>query len=58
MSDSDLMNVNDINDISLINQDPNLQAKYQQAQKNKQMLEFVYGADYNKTPVPTIDGLD
>jgi len=58
MSDNDLMNITDTNDINIINQDPILQAKYQVAQKNKQMLEFVYGKDYNKPVVPEIDGLD
>jgi hypothetical protein len=44
------MDITDLNDINLINQDPNLQAKYQQAQKNKQMLEFVYGKKEDVAP--------
>jgi hypothetical protein len=42
MSVNDLMSITDPNDISLINQDPNLQAKYQKAQDTKAMMEFVY----------------
>jgi len=55
MSDNDLMNITDVNDISLINQDHNLKAKYDIARKNKQMFEFIYGKDYDKTPTPQID---
>jgi len=56
LSDQALMDITDLNDINLINQDPNLQAKYQQAQKNKQMLEFVYGK--KEDVAPRIDWLD
>ena len=57
MSDTDLQNVNDTNDIALISLDPNLKARYDAAQKNKQIMEFVYWKDYNKTDT-TPDGLD
>lgn len=58
MSEMDLMNITDTNKLSVINADPNLKKKYDAAMKNKQMLEFVYGKDYWKTEVPTIDGID
>lgn len=58
MSDQDLMGITDLNDINIINQDPELQARYQKALKNKQMLEFVYWPDYFDEPEPRMDGLD
>lgn len=58
MSEQDLMGLDDPTDLTLINQDPNLRAKYEAAKKNKEILEFVYGKDYGKEPEPRIDGLD
>jgi len=55
MSYQDLMDITDANDLTLINQDPNLKAKYDFALRNKQMLEFVFGRDYGKTPEPKTD---
>lgn len=56
MSENDLMLINTTSDLALIQTDPNLTAKYQQAQKNKQITEFVYWPKKDTSNI--IDWLD
>ena len=58
MSDAELMSLADTWDLNLINLDPELQARYALAKKNKDMLDFVYGTWDTTSHMPKIDGLD